>query len=135
LANADAAISFFIKAASNFTALLDIYTSVAVVERRKSKLVAMEKQYCVYIMTNKMNTVFYTGVKNNLIRRVYQHKEKICKGFISRYKIVKLVYYEIFQDIYNAISREKQIEAGSRPKKTDLINSMNPEWKDLYKTL
>jgi len=83
-------------------------------------------------MTNKNNTVLYTGMTNNLIRRVYKHKEKIIDGFTKKYNCTKLVYYEIFNDPYNAITREKQIKAGSRKKKIDLINAMNPEWNDLY---
>ena len=95
----------------------------------------MNKQYYVYVMTNKNNTVLYTGMTNNLIRRVYEHKEKIIDGFTKKYNCTKLVYYEIFNDPYNAIAREKQIKAGSRKKKIDLINSMNPNWKDLYDDL
>ncbi len=92
----------------------------------------MNKAYFVYIMTNKNNAVLYTGVTNNLKRRIYEHKNKIIQGFTSRYNIVKLVYYEMYNDIYMAINREKQIKAGPRKKKIDLINGMNPEWKDLY---
>ncbi|MHC5740373.1 MAG: GIY-YIG nuclease family protein [Nostoc sp.] len=92
----------------------------------------MSKQYYLYIMTNKYNTVLYTGVTNDLQRRVYEHKEKIIEGFTKKYNITKLVYYEIFEDAYTAISREKQIKAGSRQKKIDLVNSINQEWKDLY---
>jgi putative endonuclease len=91
----------------------------------------MEKQFFVYIMTNKTNTVLYTGVTNNLPRRVYEHKEKIGSKFTARYNVNKLVYYEVFQDAYSAIAREKQIKAGSRKKKLDLINGMNPDWRDL----
>ena len=72
---------------------------------------------------------------NNLIRRVYEHKEKMIDGFTKKYNCTKLVYYEIFNDPYNAIAREKQIKAGSRKKKIELINSMNPNWKDLYDDL
>jgi putative endonuclease len=86
-------------------------------------------------MTNKNNTVLYTGVTNNLQKRVYEHKEKLIEGFTKKYNVVKLVYYEIFDDPENAINREKQIKAGSRQKKLDLINSMNPEWKDFYDEL
>jgi putative endonuclease len=86
-------------------------------------------------MTNKSNNVLYTGMTNNLIRRVYEHKEKIIDGFTKKYNCTKLVYYEIFNDPYNAIAREKQIKAGSRKKKIELINSMNPNWKDLYDDL
>ena len=86
-------------------------------------------------MTNKNNTVLNTGMTNNLIRRVYEHKEKIIDGFTKKYNCTKLVYYEIFNDPYNAIAKEKQIKAGSRKKKIELINSMNPNWKDLYDDL
>ena len=95
----------------------------------------MDKQYCVYIMSNKYNTVLYTGVTGDLKRRIYEHKEKIVKGFTKRYNITKLVYYETFEDIENAISREKKIKGGSRAKKTDLIKKMNKEWRDLYEEL
>ena len=92
----------------------------------------MNRQYYVYIMTNKHNTVLYTGVTNNLKKRVYEHKEKLVEGFTEKYNITKFVYYEVFEDPENAISREKQIKAESRQKKIDLINSMNTEWLDLY---
>jgi len=95
----------------------------------------MRKQYYIYIMTNKRNTVLYTGVTNHLRRRIYEHKEKIVGGFTKKYNVNKLVYYEIFDDIENAILREKQIKAGSRGKKIELIKNMNPEWKDLYDAL
>ncbi|NCS90583.1 MAG: excinuclease ABC subunit C [Ignavibacteria bacterium CG2_30_36_16] len=95
----------------------------------------MDNKYFVYIMTNKNNTVLYTGVTNNLVRRVYEHKEKIIEGFTKKYNCSKLVWYEIHSDSYNAISREKQIKAGSRKKKIELINSMNQEWKDIYDEL
>jgi putative endonuclease len=90
------------------------------------------KQYYVYIMTNKHNKVLYTGFTNNLARRVFEHREKLIEGFTSRYNINKLVYYETFDNPSDAIAREKQIKGGSRQKKTGLINSVNPEWKDLY---
>ena len=92
----------------------------------------MSQQYYIYIITNQYNTVLYTGVTNNLIRRIYEHKEKIIAGFTKKYNVNKLVYYEIFTDINSAIAREKQIKAGSRQKKIDLVNSMNPQWCDLY---
>ena len=95
----------------------------------------MSKQYYVYIMTNKHNTVLYTGITNNLIRRVYEHKEKLVAGFTKKYNITKLVYYEVFDDPENAISREKQIKAGSRQNKIQLITSINREWRDLYKQI
>jgi putative endonuclease len=83
-------------------------------------------------MTNVRNTVLYVGVTNDLIRRAYEHKEGLVNGFTKKYKIVKLVYYEVFEDIENAILREKQIKAGSRQKKVQLIDSINREWYDLY---
>jgi len=86
-------------------------------------------------MANKNDTVFYTGVTNDLVRRVYQHREKIYKGFTSQYNVTKLVYYEICEDPYNAISREKQIKAGSRADKLKLIKNFNPEFRDLYKQI
>jgi putative endonuclease len=93
------------------------------------------RQYYVYIMTNIGNTVLYVGVTNDLIRRVYEHKRKVVDGFTKKYNIVKLVYYEIFDDIENAILREKQIKAGPRRRKVQLINSMNREWRDVYSEL
>jgi putative endonuclease len=93
------------------------------------------KQYYVYIMTTKKNTVLYTGVTNDLIRRVFEHKNKLTKGFTSRYNVEKLVYFEVAEDIEGAILREKQIKGGSRKDKMDLVNSMNPEWLDLSTTL
>jgi putative endonuclease len=96
---------------------------------------AMEKHYFVYILTNKRHSVLYTGVTSDLKKRVYQHRMKLVPGFTSRYNVNKLLYYEMFDDAYTAISREKQIKAGSRTKKLDLINGMNPQWVDLYETL
>lgn len=86
-------------------------------------------------MTNKNNAVLYTGVTNNLIKRVYEHREKLVEGFTKRYNINKLVYYEEFSEILCAIQREKQIKAGSRQKKLELINKMNLEWKYIYQEL
>ena len=97
--------------------------------------VQVSNQYYVYIMTNKHHTVLYTGVTNNLQRRIYEHKTGRGGSFTSRYKVTKLVYYQLTPDINSAIGREKQIKAGSRQKKLDLINKMNPEWKDLYESL
>jgi putative endonuclease len=95
----------------------------------------MDHQYYLYIMTNRNNTVLYTGVTNNLKRRVYEHKSKLVDGFTKKYRINKLVYYEEFGGIYKAITREKQIKGGSRKKKIDLINNMNSNWHDLYEEL
>jgi putative endonuclease len=92
----------------------------------------MEKYYFVYIMTNKHNNVLYTGITNNLARRVFEHQKKLIKGFTEKYNAHKLVYYEVHEDAYSAISREKQIKGGSRQKKIELINGFNKDWKDLY---
>jgi len=86
-------------------------------------------------MTNKNNTVLYTGVTNDLLRRIAEHKAGKGGLFTSKYKIIKLVYYECGDDVNAAIDREKQIKGGSRQNKIDLINSMNPAWKDLYDAL
>ncbi len=95
----------------------------------------MEKQYYVYIMTNKDNKVLYTGVTNDLTKRVYEHKNKLTGGFTKKYNVTKLVYYEVFDDIENAILREKQLKGGPRRKKAQLVNSINEEWHDLYEGL
>jgi putative endonuclease len=90
------------------------------------------KNYCIYILTNKNNTVLYVGVTNNLTRRIWEHKSKLIEGFTKKYNIDKLVYFESFDNPKYAIKREKQLKAGSRKKKIELINKINPEWKDLY---
>ena len=96
---------------------------------------SMDKQYYVYIMSNKTNTVTYTGVTNNLYRRIYEHRNKLGGGFTSRYNIKKLVYYEVYQDTENAILREKQIKRWSRENKVKLVNTRNQDWHDLYEEL
>ena len=91
-----------------------------------------ERNYYVYINTNKLHQVFYTGITNNILNRNNQHKNKDNKiSFSAKYKVNKLVWYEIFNNIYDAIAREKQIKGGSRKKKIALINKLNPMWKDL----
>ena len=95
----------------------------------------MDKVYYVYILTNKANKVLYTGVTNNLIKRVYEHKQKLVDGFTKRYNVNKLVYYDYSEDVYGAIQREKQIKGKLRKKKIEIIEKMNPEWKDLYEEL
>jgi putative endonuclease len=87
------------------------------------------KQYCIYILTNKNHTVLYTGVTNNLMRRVWDHKNKVADGFTKKYNVDRLVYFECGGDINAAILREKQIKAGSRKKKLDLINDLIPAGK------
>ena len=95
----------------------------------------MGKEYLVYIMINKYNTVLSTGVTNDLMRRVWEHKEGIGSGFTSRYRVNKLVYYESYENINLAIAREKQIKGGSRQKKINLVISLNPDWNDLYEEM
>jgi putative endonuclease len=98
-------------------------------------MMAIDKQYFIYIMTNTHNTVLYTGVSSDLANRVLQHKSGIGGIFTRKYNIHKLVYYEVGNDIYAAVAREKQIKGGSRQKKIDLINRSNPEWKDLFEDI
>ncbi len=95
----------------------------------------MNKAYYVYIMTNISHASLYTGITSNLKKRIWQHKEKQVEGFTERYNISKLVYYEAFNDIQYALQREKQIKAGSRQKKLNLIDKFNNDWKDLYPLL
>ena len=90
---------------------------------------------CVYIMSNKNHTVLYTGVTSDLPKRVGQHRQKLSKGFTSKYNCDTLVYYEFFAEMEEAIKREKQIKAGSRKKKEELINAMNSAWQDLSEAL
>ena len=89
------------------------------------------KLYYVYILTNEYNKVLYTGVTNDLKRRCYEHKHKMVKGFTQKYNVDKLIYFEKFDFIELAISREKQIKCYSRAKKIALINIFNKQWKDL----
>ena len=90
------------------------------------------KQYWLYMMSNENNTVIYTGVTNNLAKRVTQHRDKKGSSFTSRYNVTKLVYYESFSHIHDAIAAEKRVKAGSRAKKISIIESINPNWDDLY---
>ena len=91
----------------------------------------------MYIMTNKNNSVLYTGVTDNILRRACEHKTgfSFYNSFTKKYNIDKLVYYESFDDVRNAISREKQIKGGSRQDKINLVNKINPIWSDLYNEL
>jgi putative endonuclease len=95
----------------------------------------MHEYSCVYILSNNRNTVLYVGVTANLVKRIWDHKHKSYFGFTSKYNVDKLVYYEFFEDIINAIIREKQLKGGSRQNKIELINKFNPEWKDLYSNI
>jgi len=89
-------------------------------------------QYFVYIMTNKSGTL-YIGLTNNIKRRVFEHKNKLIKGFTKKYNITKLIYFEAFSDIYSAITREKTLKGWLRNKKLELIKTTNPDWIDLSK--
>jgi putative endonuclease len=89
------------------------------------------KHYYVYIMTSPSGTL-YTGMTNNLQRRVYEHKNKLIDGFTKKYNVTRLVYYELYHDVRDAIAREKQIKSWRRSKKIALIKSLNPTWRDLY---
>lgn len=91
--------------------------------------------YCIYIMTNEWGTTFYVGFTGELNSRVYAHKEKLAEGFTRRYNLTKLVYYECGDDYEGMLAREKQIKRWSRKKKIELINKINPEFKDLYDEL
>lgn len=94
-----------------------------------------DKQYFVYILTNENNKVLYIGVTSDLIDRIFQHKERVIKCFTSRYNVDKLVYYEVYEDIYEAISREKQLKNWRRDWKNNLVESVNKNWRDLSKEL
>ncbi len=95
----------------------------------------MAKKGYIYIMTNPSNTVLYTGVTSDLRKRAHEHQNKLVEGFTKKYNVIKLVYYEVFDSIVDAIRREKQIKAGSRKKKLALIGSLNPEFRDLSREL
>ena len=95
----------------------------------------MLNEYFVYILTNKSNRVLYVGMTNDLKGRMFEHKTHVGSKFTSRYNVTKLVYFETFDNPSDAIAREKQIKAGSRQKKIDLIRGMNPRWDDLTDAL
>jgi len=98
---------------------------------KQSKVMPVKRGY-IYLLTNRTNAVIYTGVTSDLQKRVYEHKQGLAEGFTKKYNVHKLVYYEIFDSIAEAIIREKQIKGGSRIKKISLIKNSNPEFKDLY---
>ena len=91
----------------------------------------MEKQYAVYILTNRNNSVMYVGVTSDLKRRLAQHKDKSVPGFTAKYRLDRLVYYELTSDVLSAITREKEIKKWRREKKNRLVDAVNPEWLEL----
>ena len=93
------------------------------------------KQPCVYIVASKRNGTLYAGVTSNLAKRAFEHREGLVEGFSSRYGCKMLVWYELHETMIDAITREKQIKAGSRARKLALIEQLNPDWKDFYDTL
>ncbi len=92
-------------------------------------------QFCVYILASKRNGTLYVGVTSNLVKRVYEHKHNLVDGFTKKYNVHILVWYEVHENINSAILREKQIKAGSRKKKLNLIEKNNPNWDDLYQDI
>jgi putative endonuclease len=105
------------------------------VRRNLKKKKMKQHNYYIYILSNWNNNVIYIGVTNNLERRIYEHKEKMIDGFAKKYNLSKLVYYEMTSDVNTAIRREKEIKKWRREKKNAMIESQNPEWKDLYEEL
>ena len=96
----------------------------------------MNMNYYVYILTNNHKNVIYTGVTNDLMRRVYEHKNHLDKGsYTARYNVERLVYFEVTADVNSAIEREKQIKGWNRKRKDKLVESKNPKWEDLYETI
>ena len=93
------------------------------------------KQPYIYIITNRHNTTLYIGVTSNLVQRIYQHKNKLVRGFSAKYNLNKLVYFEQLEDMDNAIIREKRLKLWKRDWKNRLINEINPNWRDLYPDL
>ena len=89
------------------------------------------RQYYVYIMTNRRHSPLYVGVTNDLVRRVYEHRNKLHKGYASKYNITMLMYYEVTDDVESAITREKQLKGWLKRRKVALIESVNPNWQDL----
>ena len=118
------------KAAGVFSIVIARSRKTATKQSRPG-VMTQKQSYYAYMMTNKINSVIYTGMTRNLVRRAYEHKNSLMKGFTKKYKVIKLVWYEQFEDAYSAISREKQIKGGSRRKKIDLIEAINANWEEL----
>ncbi len=92
----------------------------------------MTRHPAVYLLTNKPGGTLYTGVTSDLVKRIWQHRSKSDDGFCGKYHLTRLVYFELLEDMYQAITREKKIKAGSRSAKVELIERINPDWRDLY---
>jgi putative endonuclease len=95
----------------------------------------MERQPCVYLLASKPNGTLYTGVTSNLVKRVWEHKQHLVEGFTRKYAVNRLVWYELHESMISAISREKAIKKWNRAWKVRTIETMNPEWRDLYEDL
>lgn len=95
----------------------------------------MERQFCVYILTNKKHGTLYTGITSNLPKRIWEHKNKLVEGFTEKYNVSNLAYYEVHDNAESAINREKRLKSWNRKWKLDLIKEFNPEWYDLYETI
>ncbi len=98
-------------------------------------LMSNSNNYYVYILSNWNNKVIYVGITNNLIRRLYEHRNKLVDGFTKKYNVNKLVFFEETNDVEEAIKREKQIKGWKRNKKNELVESLNPDWKDLSREI
>lgn len=95
----------------------------------------MDKKYCVYLLASRKNGTLYLGITNNLVKRIYKHKQELVDGFSKKYKVKNLVYYEIFENVKDAIHREKCLKKWKRDWKINLINEHNPNWLDLYEQI
>ncbi len=95
----------------------------------------MEKQFCVYILTNKKNGTLYIGTTRGLNKRIWEHKNEAVEGFTKKYGLKTLVYYEVLNDFEEALKREKKLKKWPRQWKLNIINEMNPDWKDLYESI
>ena len=114
---------------------LDVVAGMSCHFERCEKSIAEERTYYVYLLTNWNNSVMYVGVTNDLRRRVYEHQNSLVKGFTEKYKVKKLVYYEQTNDVFTALTREKEIKKWRREKKNNLVIQVNPKWNDLSEAI
>lgn len=115
----------------DYCVIYDIMNTLVILRSPKAAQESLMDQYFVYILTNKGDKVLYTGITNNLLRRIYEHKHKLIDGFTKKYRLTKLVYFEGFSNVNDALANEKKIKGWLRVKKINLIKSKNPAWKDL----